>query len=162
MRPKDVLKVVGRRTFWRAETLDFFPPSGDESWVETDEREARRYVPVKDTGGVPQDANLVSSRLDQEGKFHMPVIDLDLPASLVPSTTEGHFHLYIDKEMPWPQYLKLLKALASAGIIERGYYRASKKRKATYVRIPGQTKADTYLPSMATPPPGGWGSTRPY
>jgi hypothetical protein len=158
----EILRIVGLRTFWRAETLDFVPPSGDASWVESDEREARRYVPATGWQTVPADANLVSSRMDEEGKMHMPVIDIDFSTKLVPSTTEGHFHLYLDKAMDWKTYERLLKALADAGIIERGYYKASKARKATYVRIPGTTKADTYLPSQATPPPGGWGSTRPY
>lgn len=154
MNPRKILSIVGRRTFWRA---DLVPPgipdgSGDtdgwEAWVEDDAREERRYTPATG-GGVPADANLVSSRLDPEGKLHMPVLDLDFPASLVPSSTPGHFHLYIDKEMDWKTYERLLKALSDAGVIERGYYKASKARKATYVRIPGHTKDNAILPSGA-------------
>lgn len=68
---------------------------------------------------------------------HAPVLDLDFPAHLVPSSTPGHFHLFLDKELPWPVYEKLLRALAEAGIIEQGYAEASIKHQASYVRLPG-------------------------
>jgi hypothetical protein len=67
---------------------------------------------------------------------HRVVLDLDMPAQLVESTTPGHFHLYIDKELTWAAYLALLFALQKAGIIERGYLRASRARGYTAVRLP--------------------------
>jgi hypothetical protein len=30
---------------------------------------------------------------------------------LVPSKTEGHFYLYLDQEMTWPEYVRLLTHL---------------------------------------------------
>lgn len=83
-------------------------------------------------------ATLVSSLLTN-GK-HYPTLDIDMPAKLVPSSTPGHFHLYIDCEMSWWRYRRLLKALMKAGVIERGYYKANKSRKATFVRKPGVMK----------------------
>lgn len=68
--------------------------------------------------------------------FHRPVLDIDFPAKLVPSSTPGKFHLYLDKPMTWPVYEKLLTALADAGIIEPGYANASIDRMATFVRLP--------------------------
>lgn len=83
-------------------------------------------------------ANLISSELGYG--FHAPVIDLDVPHKLVPSTTEGHSHLYIDVPMGWEQYSKLLRVLAECGIIEQGYCDASLARHASYVRKPGHKK----------------------
>lgn len=77
-------------------------------------------------------ANLLSSELPS-GR-HAPVIDIDLPCRLVPSRTPGHWHLYIDKMMPWWRYRLLLKALVIAGVVEPGYYRASVSRRMTFVR----------------------------
>lgn len=85
------------------------------------------------------EANLISSEL--ESGLHKPVFDVDFPIRAVPSTTPGHFHLYLDGiEMEWPKYEALLRALAEAGVIEQGYYEASVSRGASYVRTPWQVK----------------------
>ncbi len=75
---------------------------------------------------------LKSSGLD----LHRPVLDLDFPAKLVPSSTEGRYHLYLDKALTWPQYQCLLWALQQAGILEPGYVSASIHRGHTSVRLP--------------------------
>jgi hypothetical protein len=87
----------------------------------------------------PADADLVISLLP-DGR-HAPVLDLDLPHRLVPSTTEGHSHLYLDVPMSWRQYKRLLKALAKAGVLEQGYVEASLYRRHTAVRMPWVKKA---------------------
>jgi hypothetical protein len=94
--------------------------------------EVRRWVVGVD------DANLITS-LTEDGR-HAPVLDLDFGASLVPSTTEGHWHLYLDKTMTWRQYRRLLKALGRAGVLERGFVKFSLRRKFSAVRKPGQLK----------------------
>lgn len=81
-----------------------------------------------------EQANLVSS-LIKDG-IHAPAIDLDFPAYLVPSTTAGHFHLYIEKEMRWKDYKKLLDTLLEVGLINRGWYDISVKFEQTYLRLP--------------------------
>lgn len=81
------------------------------------------------------DSELISSELLGSDK-HMPCIDIDMPVRVYPSSTLGHFHLYIDKEMSWWKYKQLLRALVRAGIVEKGYYRASVHRKATHLRLP--------------------------
>lgn len=80
------------------------------------------------------DALLVSSEIGKG--IHAPVLDLDVPHDLVSSSTPGHSHLYIDMVMSWRRYKRLLKALGRAGIIERGYVKASIARKHTAVRLP--------------------------
>jgi len=68
--------------------------------------------------------------------MHKPVLVIDMAVQVLPSSTEGHHHLYIDKEMTWEHYEKLLTVLAEVGIIERGYANASKSRKHSAVRLP--------------------------
>ena len=50
-----------------------------------------------------QHAHMVTS-LDPDTMQHRPILDLDFPAALVPSTTPGHFHLYLDKPMAEEDY----------------------------------------------------------
>lgn len=89
-------------------------------------------------------ANLVCSLLDRTDArghvLHAPALDIDLPCYTVPSSTPGHSHLYIDKELTWSQYKALLAVLAEVGIIEKGYYQAAVANGASYLRLPGVTK----------------------
>lgn len=68
--------------------------------------------------------------------MHTVAIDVDHHVRVVPSSTPGHYHLFIDVPMPWSKYRRLLKALSKAGIIEEGYYRVSVARKQTFLRLP--------------------------
>ena len=82
-------------------------------------------------------AVVATSKLeDYPDDMHSPVLDIDVPHYLIPSSTEGHSHLYIDVPMPWDKYVKLLEVLADCGIIEPGYLRASLARGFTAVRLP--------------------------
>jgi hypothetical protein len=85
--------------------------------------------------------NLILSLLEDEGpgrmdSLHYPVIDIDFPCKLVPSQTDGHYHLYLHKAVSWCDYIGILQALAKAGIIERGYALASLSQGWTAVRTP--------------------------
>ena len=82
------------------------------------------------------DAEVVTSQRNGLGNWHRPILDIDMAAHLIPSSTPGHFHLYIDKVMPWKDYEKLLLVLAEVGIIEYGYAQASIDRQYTAVRLP--------------------------
>lgn len=85
-------------------------------------------------------ANLISSRLNVDENLHAPAIDIDVPCRLVRSSTEGHFHLYIDVPMTWTKYLKLLEALHDAGVVESGYLQCARRDKQSLLRKPGITK----------------------
>lgn len=86
-----------------------------------------------------REANLVSSQL-QNSDFHMPILDFDFECELIPSSTPGHFHFYINKEISWPEYMAVLTSLAAAGLLEVNYVQASIARRATFVRKPGILK----------------------
>lgn len=81
-----------------------------------------------------KDAEVISSEIG--GKAHSQVLDIDIPAALVPSSTPGHFHLFLEVPMSWRQYKRMLKAMAKAGVLEEGYVKASIRRKHTAVRVP--------------------------
>ena len=61
---------------------------------------------------------------------------LDCPAILVPSETLGHFHLYLEVKLSWPQYEMFLTVLCRAGIIERGFYDVCMRNKKSTVTLP--------------------------
>lgn len=86
------------------------------------------------------EANVLHSLVDATNEsgdvLHSPVLDLDVPAFLVPSSTPGHSHLVIDVPMTWDDYDQLLSVLAEVGIIEEGYYRASDRRGYSSIRLP--------------------------
>lgn len=94
---------------------------------------------------VECEANVVSS--EAEDGLHYPVIDIDFPAYVVPSSTPGHVHLYIEKGLPWAVYSKLLIALADAHIIQEGYLNACLQRHMTFVRLPWVTKGEEIEPT---------------
>lgn len=85
-------------------------------------------------------ANRISSLTEDD--LHAPVIDVDLPIRVIPSSTPGHYHLYIDKKMSWKAYRKLLKALVEAGLVEENWYKMSLRRRMTMVRPPHLRKKD--------------------
>lgn len=96
------------------------------------------YGGIQQPSRVPVDkveeANLISSHIKDD--IHAPVIDFDFPAYLIPSTSPGHFHLYLEKEMKWRDYKKLLDVMLEVGLIEKGWYDIAMKFEQTYARLP--------------------------
>lgn len=80
-----------------------------------------------------QKANLISS-MTKDGSGHKPVLDIDMEARLVPSSTKGHYHLFIDKKLSAKDYRMVLAVLVKVGIVQQGFLDGFDKRKATYVR----------------------------
>lgn len=95
------------------------------------------------------EATLVTSRLrytkerPDNHNTHYVVLDLDMPAILMPSSTVNHYHLIIQSTISWDEYKVLLETLASIGVIEQGYADASINRGYSAIRRPGVTKAMT-------------------
>lgn len=95
-----------------------------------------------------EEAHVVSSlidgpRLRLPGRHHV-LLDIDRDSWLLRSSTEGHYHLYIDmgEGIPWPKYKNLLRALADCGVIEQGYADVSIARGHTDLRLPWVKKED--------------------
>lgn len=101
---------------------------------EHDEYESGFYTKIPDEAASIESAELIAS-LTKKGT-HRPLLDLDIPVAYIPSTTPGHGHLYIDKELSWKEYQKLLNLLADLDIIEHGYRGASLARGYSALRLP--------------------------
>lgn len=132
----NLLSLLGRLKTWKV--TEFATDSdGLENW--DDNR-------VEAT--ITEGANLVSSNQvngwlsPQLSEYHAVLLDLDVPAFLVPSTRPGHSHLYIDVAVPEEKYFALIDQLADCGVIERGYANASKKKGGTFLRLPWVKKGD--------------------
>lgn len=117
--------------------------SDDSEEIETDNiaKIERDFLPLTEANSVgslwtPPDW---SAGFGDYGK-HKPVLDLDMDVLVVPSTTRGHHHLYIDYLMPWHDYSLLLKVLAHVGILQNGYMHASEARRESWLRTPWTRK----------------------
>ena len=117
-----IVPVGSQRLYYHAPDLDTQDYSQPPS--------AERRVVVDN----PMHANLIGS-LCRDG-MHRPVLDIDLPCQLLPSSTPGHFHLYIDLPLDPGPYMELLQALADAGVVSRFYAEAAVHRGQTFVRPP--------------------------
>lgn len=90
---------------------------------------------------------------DAISDLHAIILDIDVPAALIPSSTPGHAHLYIDRWVRWDDYVELLAALVKCGVIEKGFYDMSYQRGATYARLPwikkgAETNSDADVPAV--------------
>lgn len=126
-----------------------------------DPNDVADYEPMIDREEADiEHANVVSSLIrtdpkdfyaDPNNRRHVLAIDLDIPATLIPSSSPGHHHLYIEvpKGIPHHRYMALLSALADAGIIERGYAEVSIARGHSDLRLPW-VKKDDQIPARDT------------
>lgn len=85
-----------------------------------------------------EEANIITSEVayGPNRGTHKVLLDIDMPVKILPSSTEGHFHLFIDKELDTGVYFDLVEAFVKAGIVEDGYLAASAERGYTAVRVP--------------------------
>lgn len=126
--------LLGKEGFKKARNL-FKKANNNKSYDEKG-----FYTRIPDEVSDIEEAELISS-LTTTGT-HRPLLDIDFPATVIPSTTPGHCHLYIDKELNWKDYKKLLNLLADLGIIEHGYRGASLARGYSALRLPWIRKED--------------------
>lgn len=64
-------------------------------------------------------------------------IPLVVPARLVPSSSPGHHHLYLETVLTWSVYNELLRRMADAELIERNWHAMCERRKMGLLRKPG-------------------------
>lgn len=104
----------------------------------------RRYFKVRLDGDVnnsmdhrdadPANADLVSSLVHTAEPWHLPVFDLDFDCELKPSSSPGKYHLFLNRPVPWSKYVKVLEAMAEAGLLERGWVDAAKRQGYAVLR----------------------------
>jgi hypothetical protein len=140
---------VPDRTYWLAKDFIIKDEPLMKSLLEYRQRENR--FPVVDTD-EQLEPNLISS-ITRDGK-QMPILDLDFPHHIEPSTTPGHSHLYLDVKMSKLQWAILMWALYNAGVVELGFFVWSIRRGGNFVRIPGTSKGTD--PRENTKPRYGW------
>lgn len=100
----------------------------------------KEHKEYQEVGCHPADANIITSRTFDD--MHVIQLDLDIEHYYVPSTTPGHGHLFINKELSWAKYANLLNVLADLEIIQNGYRDCSLKRGYSALRVPGLDKND--------------------
>jgi len=86
-------------------------------------------------------AGIASYRMPDEQLLIEAAFRLTCPARLVSSSSEGHFHLYLETEIGWNAYLRLMRAMAEVGLLETGWVDLSERRKMAMLRKPGVKKA---------------------
>lgn len=105
-----------KRTYWSSPNLEVEPSWSDEM----------NLVRDKDN------ANLVSS-LCNNGK-HRPTLDIDFPCKLVETKTPGHYHLYIEHDLTFDQYKRLIDVMADIGLVGEGIRMQMENRGMTCLR----------------------------
>jgi hypothetical protein len=130
------------RVHYKCDKLDAPPKKMENGYLEPKE-----YIQTD-----KEESNLVTSKLDYlKGNLHAPAFDVDFPVECYESSTPGHYHILIDVPMPWWKYRLLMWWMAKCGILEKGYYKASVARKASYLRKKGvKKKKYTGAPSTFT------------
>ena len=137
---REVAAVITDRK-WRKVTdwnMDSSEPTelGQDSPPIADLREAN--IVTSEANGSP--TGLLGA-LDTRN-WHLPTLDIDVPMTVVPSTTHGHYHLYFDVRIEQDNYWRLLDAMAAAGIVQEAWVDASKNRGYSAVRMPWVPKVE--------------------
>lgn len=91
-------------------------------------------------------ANIVTSEAAALPGVHRPVLDIDINHVYVPSSTEGHGHLYLNLDVDHAKWEQLMTTLYECGIIQEGYYQASLNRGYSAVRVPWVKKDKPNFP----------------
>lgn len=136
---KNLLGLIGSLRLFTVTKWD------EDSSVTYSQEERQPAVDI----GVANIATSIREDADTSAPFgvdqtrHALLIDLDLPAYLVASSTPGHSHLYVDVSIPEDRYFRLLDSLAECGVIQYGYANSSKHRGGTALRLPWVKKEAT-------------------
>lgn len=123
--------MKGRKTGWIKEaTYDAKNPLMGEHQIHVDSHNVVTSLVEDGDSKKPRDG------------FHRPVIDFDFPCELIPSSTPGHFHLYIGRSLSWENYVELLNVMLKCSLIQRGWYDSAIREGQSIVRMPGVVKDD--------------------
>lgn len=128
--PTPVQTALAQATIWR--NVDW---NRGTSHDETGEFVKDQRWVVEDPALGEAISSLIRSPRNPD-KDHFVLIDLDVNAAIIPSSTSGHGHLYIDHPVSWEHMERLLEVLVDMGIVEKGYLEASRTRRQTFLRLP--------------------------
>lgn len=92
---------------------------GGEVWL-------KFTTPLTPEGAAALEAFLKAHRWGRVSR-HRRSIAFTVPVTLVPSTTKGHFHLYIDATLSSSDHQRLIECCRYAGLIEENYAAMVKK-----------------------------------
>jgi hypothetical protein len=134
--PAGLVDLMRRMTWhhkvnWNAP--DYAEDGDHDSREVVDQLEAAEALSSQ-TGTSPM-LDLATLTTTDEPK-HMLAIDVDVPAWLLPSSTPGHSHLYVDLAISEGPLWAFLDAAAAIGLVEEGYVSACKSRGMTSLRAP--------------------------
>lgn len=127
-------------------------PVPREAWLKLlRAMEAERLVPhgfaereVRHQGG-PSDVEGVEGYRASSGGG--PLADaslcLSVPARLVASGTPGHHHLYLETRLDWDAYLKIMRLMVDAGLLEKDWVDMNERRRMAMLRKPERKKVPT-------------------
>lgn len=131
--PVDLRHLV-RRLTWHSEIRWDVPDYVDDVAHAVDDRRATTDPEVVEAFSSCYRSDLELDPPRQRN--HALLLDLDVPAWLLPSSTGGHGHLYVDLEIPEDKLWRFLDAAADIGLVEEGYVSACKARGMTSLRPP--------------------------
>jgi uncharacterized membrane protein YgcG len=105
------------------------------------------------------DARLVSgASVGPVGILTNPYMEFSVPYKVYPSSTAGHFHLVLEKEVPWILYRDILRAMRWARLIGEKYLALSEEARMGMLIKPPLTKQDISSRSGSCGDGGGFGS----
>lgn len=136
--PYGVNSLLGRLQAYAVDWKFSFVPTEDQTYEPGIDRETADL----------DDANVVSSELTGFPRNrHAVILDIDYAAYVVPSSTPGHNHLYLDVPggVAHDDYMELLAALSKCGVVEPGYAEVSIKRGHSDLRLPWVSKDEQRL-----------------
>lgn len=111
------------------------------------EQGASVYIDEERVIARATDANLITSRYEGEGiETHALLLDLDVEHIYVPSSTEGHGHLYVNLKLSRGEWERVMRELALVGVIGAGYREHSLRRGYASLRPPWVKKSDELDP----------------
>lgn len=126
MKDYEELSYIGKRKLWKIHSFKIIdePIMKSMRYANPNEEKTENY----------ENPNGVTSKT-VDG-LHMPILDLDFPHTYVPSTKEGHGHLYLNVPISNFRWFILMIALYYAKVIELGFFIWSIRRGMNQVRLP--------------------------
>lgn len=162
------IRIVARLRWWRAQRV--LARSGlthAPRWHELSQRARQRAFQAaegyddsvrhevlrrlgEEFPGSLDELNALSTQLGLEARsggkrdLHDPwPLRLQVPTDLIASTRNAH--CYMEARLSWDTYQQVLVALVRAGVVERGYLRASQRRGQSFLRLPWVEKTPEEL-----------------